>query len=258
VEKRIKIILFTRIKALAGCVLEQLSEKKLAADAIFIEKRNAAGVGKRARNILKKQGFIALLKEIFSYSLNRLKLKKNSKLTSINYYKEFCSSIYFFERFNSKECIEKLKETGADIVIVAGAGILSKELLEQAGIFFINAHPGLLPYYRGVDVLQAAILNGDEPYVTVHRIDAGVDTGKILCTEKIPLAKNDTFDSLREKSIQIAGRMLAETVLKVNNGEPLEEKENRTELGKQYYMMNPKELKKAEEKLKLITARIGS
>jgi methionyl-tRNA formyltransferase len=257
-DKKIRIVLFTRIKPLAGCVLEKLNDFGLEADAVFIEKRNSAGILKRAKKILKYRGLISLIKEVFSFALSRTGLKKESKRVSVSYYRNFCSRIFYFEKFNSMECIEKLKEENADVVIVAGAGILSENLIKEAKKFFLNAHPGLLPYYRGVDVLQAAVLNGDEPYVTLHQIDAGVDTGSILGIEKIPLEKGDTFNSLREKSIEIAGKMIAETVVRINNGEPLEEKENNKELGRQFYMMTPEVLKKAEKKLKNLISRIDS
>lgn len=246
------IVLFTRIKPMAGAFLEELAKRNIKPAAIFIERRKPAGVISRMRKLYNRQGIFQLLKEISAFTLAKLGMKRRSEWTSINYYRKFCDNIRYFDSFNSPECIKELKAIPADIVLLAGAGILKAEIINSARMFFINAHPGLLPYYRGVDVLQAAILNGDAPYVTVHKVDSGVDTGAILDVKEIPIEKGETFDTLRAKAIEIAKELACGIVEKYINSEHVDEKENLKEKGKHYFMMKKDELKKAKEQLRKI------
>src|SRR5689334_2236181 len=54
--------------------------------------------------------------------------------------------------------------------------ILGPEVLALARLGAINAHPGMLPRYRGVGVVTWAVQNGEpEVGVTVHHMDEGID-----------------------------------------------------------------------------------
>jgi len=61
----------------------------------------------------------------------------------------------------------------------------------------INVHPSLLPHYRGSSPIQQAILDMvPETGVSVQRIALEMDTGDLLCAEKIPLTGRETTGSL--------------------------------------------------------------
>ena len=75
---------------------------------------------------------------------------------------------------------------GADIVFLRGCGIIRRMVLEAPKVGVLNAHYGSLPKYRGVYATEWAVLNGEAPYVTMHFVDAGVDTGAILATKAVP------------------------------------------------------------------------
>jgi methionyl-tRNA formyltransferase len=47
------------------------------------------------------------------------------------------------------------------LILLGGARILKRPILECARLAVLNAHPGLLPAYRGVDVIPWALHNGD-------------------------------------------------------------------------------------------------
>ena len=48
-----------------------------------------------------------------------------------------------------------------DLAVHAGAGILRAPLLALPRLGTLNAHMGVLPYYRGMNVAEWAVLNGD-------------------------------------------------------------------------------------------------
>jgi methionyl-tRNA formyltransferase len=249
----LKIILLTRIKPAAGIILKSLAEKNISVSAVYIERRNAGGILQRIKKIYKKQGLLLLLKELSNALWSKIHISQRANLTSLSYYRNFCSKLFFFEDFNGADCINMLSRAEPDIVILAGTRIIHDGVLKTAKMCFLNSHPALLPYYRGVDVIPACILNGDKPHVTIHKVDAGVDTGKILETREIPLEPGDTIDSLRQKAVDLAGVLMSEVVYKLVNNIPVAERENKKELGKQYYMMSAKQLKEAEKKLRKIT-----
>ena len=72
----------------------------------------------------------------------------------------------------------------------------------------VNVHGALLPSYRGPHVLQWAIINGEtETGVTLHYVDAGIDTGPVIAEERFPIGPEDDAPSVREK-LRVAGSRL--------------------------------------------------
>jgi len=79
-------------------------------------------------------------------------------------------------------------------------------LFPQGGI---NAHPSLLPKYRGPTPIPAAIINREaETGLTIQRLAAEMDSGDILAQEKVPLSGRETTASLSEAMAQKAAELL--------------------------------------------------
>ncbi len=83
---------------------------------------------------------------------------------------------------NTPEFVAWVQSCRPDLNIsVSYDQILRRPLLESARLGFINCHAGKLPYYRGRNVINWAIINNEsEVGLTVHYIDAGIDTGDII------------------------------------------------------------------------------
>lgn len=79
----------------------------------------------------------------------------------------------------------------ADVLVLAGTGIVPAELLKLPSLVTLNAHPGLLPWVRGVCPLEHALLRGVPLGVTVHAVDAGIDTGPIVRRALLPVTSDD-------------------------------------------------------------------
>ena len=98
------------------------------------------------------------------------------------------------------------KEHDAQAVVEAGClTVLAGELLNYYQNKIINLHPALLPKFGGVGMwghhVHEAVLAAKEKEsgCTVHLVDSGCDTGKILVQKKVPVMENDTPDSLYER-----------------------------------------------------------
>ncbi|MEM9951212.1 MAG: methionyl-tRNA formyltransferase [Chloroflexota bacterium] len=117
--------------------------------------------------------------------------------------------------------IDRLREWDADAYVVAAFGqILPQELLDIPAYGSINVHASLLPRWRGAAPIHAAIRAGDdETGITIMVMDAGLDTGPMLSKRSIPIADNETGQSLHDKLAQIGGELLIETLPKYFSGE---------------------------------------
>ena len=76
-----------------------------------------------------------------------------------------------------------------DVLVLAGTGIVPAALLAIPSTVTLNAHPGLLPWVRGVCPLEHALLRGVPLGVTVHAVDRGVDTGPIIRRVLLPVGE---------------------------------------------------------------------
>lgn len=96
---------------------------------------------------------------------------------------------------NNEMCLQNLKTLNPDIVIVNGTRIISNKILNCITAEFINMHVGITPKYRGVHGGYWALVNNDKKNfgVTVHVVDSGIDTGKILYQTIISTDKKDNF-----------------------------------------------------------------
>lgn len=108
---------------------------------------------------------------------------------------------------NDPETIEIVRQTKADVVVVNGTRILSKRLLAAVSVPILNTHAGITPLYRGVHGGYWALANGDRANcgVTVHLVDAGIDTGGILYQTRIEPTRRDNFATY--PSLQLAAAL---------------------------------------------------
>jgi methionyl-tRNA formyltransferase len=71
--------------------------------------------------------------------------------------------------------------------------ILRPPVIEQLPERLVNLHIALLPYNRGADPTLWSVLESTPAGVTIHHIDAGVDTGDIIAQREVALADDDTL-----------------------------------------------------------------
>jgi len=110
--------------------------------------------------------------------------------------------------------LEQLAAWQPELITVAAYGqILPKPMLDLPRLGCINVHTSILPRYRGAAPIQWAILNGDaETGVTIMQMDAGLDTGNILCVERTPIDASDNAQTLHDRLARIGGELLVRTI----------------------------------------------
>ena len=99
-------------------------------------------------------------------------------------------------------------------IIVVGYGrIIPQWMLDLPPLGNINLHASLLPKYRGAAPIQWAIANGEiVTGVTTMRIDAGLDTGDILLQQELPIAPEDTAETLAPRLASIGAALVVQTL----------------------------------------------
>lgn|SRR5574341_322046 len=88
-------------------------------------------------------------------------------------------------------------DDSCDIYLVLGAGILSPGCV--LGKKIINCHPGIIPACRGLDSFKWAILDMKPLGITLHHIDAQVDSGEIISVIPTNVYLTDQLTSLARR-----------------------------------------------------------
>lgn len=121
------------------------------------------------------------------------------------------------------ERAEKLNEILAhhkvDFIILAGyLSILKASTIKAYEKRIVNIHPSLIPKYCGEGfyghhVHEAVLENGErESGATTHFVDEGVDTGRIIYQETVPVLEDDTVESLSKRVLGVEHTLLVKTV----------------------------------------------
>jgi methionyl-tRNA formyltransferase len=141
---------------------------------------------------------------------------------------------------NGPDAIDLLQRSRPDLLVLGGTRIIRRRVLAIPRLGTVNAHMGLLPNYRGMNVSEWSAFNGDPVGVTVHFVDEGVDTGDILSTEVIDVTDCPSIQRLRAKVGRQQFQVLARCVRTLTDGsEPRPMAQGLSE-GKQYYVMHPR------------------
>jgi methionyl-tRNA formyltransferase len=121
---------------------------------------------------------------------------------------------------HNEEFRSRLSTIHPDAIIVVGYGrIIPQWMIDLPRFGNINLHASLLPKYRGAAPIQWAIARGESMTgVTTMRIDAGLDTGDILLHQEVPIAPDDTAETLDLRLAAIGAALMVETLQRLSAG----------------------------------------
>ena len=123
-------------------------------------------------------------------------------------------SVYQPRKIREPECVETLRKYNADVMVVIAFGqILPGTILEMTPYGCINVHASLLPKYRGAAPIQWSIIEGEAVTgVTTMQMDEGLDTGDMIMKKEVPIAEDETGESLHDKLAEAGAALCVETL----------------------------------------------
>ncbi|MBE7711860.1 MAG: hypothetical protein E7Z92_06965 [Cyanobacteria bacterium SIG31] len=203
-------------------------------------------VGVLRKDSVKYPRFLRWLKDMFNPSIE------------YNYIKSYNLPELYSRGVNTEDFRKKLLNLNPDVVLVGSWGEkFEKATFDIPKIATINAHPSLLPKYRGPNPYFWVIRNQEQTSgVTFHLMDEGFDTGAILAQEEVKIYPSDTGKSLKDKTVLVARGAVCELLKALNEDIiiPLQQREDKAS-----YYSHPEGLeldfkKTAEENYALIRA----
>lgn len=116
--------------------------------------------------------------------------------------------------------LKELNKRNVEFIVLAGyMRIIGETLLKAFPMHIINLHPALLPSFPGAHGIADAYNYGVKVFgITIHYVDEGVDTGKIIDQFSFHIEDSDDLDSVETKIHQLEHMYFPLTIGRVING----------------------------------------
>ncbi len=222
-NKQLRVVVAMTDEGIVGReVLEQFGARGITVVAVIVEKSERA---EREKSYLKNDFYAP---PSFTELMAR-----------------FPTEVVLVSNLNSEESGNAITRLAPDLVLLDGSVIVKERIFSLAKLGALNAHPGLLPEYRGVDSVRWSIYHGDPVGATCHFVDSGIDTGPIVLREVVLYALGESLLTIRVRVMRICARLLVDAVVGLSDGtlrgvsQPQEGK---------YFSWAPKEVQEAVEK----------
>lgn len=140
---------------------------------------------------------------------------------------------------NAPDSIEQLKQWSPDLIIFSGGNILRKQLLAVPRLGVLNVHLGMLPEIRGMSTPEWSLLKRVPVGVTIHYVDAGIDTGPILQRYEFPDPVHcESLSHLRNRLIAFGIEKIGEVVAALDHGTIVATPQSDLEKDNQFFVMH--------------------
>ena len=138
--------------------------------------------------------------------------------------KKYCSDYeidYLMNKnINSKEFLEVIAQYNCDLFVSMSFNqIFKNTILNMPRLKTINCHAGKLPFYRGRNILNWALINDEKEFgITIHYIDDGIDTGDIILQKSFPITDSDNYSTLLVRAYEGCALLLYKSIKKIKAG----------------------------------------
>lgn len=207
-DKKFRVILLTH--GGAELVLERLLDLEgIEVVGVFVETETTPQRGwrEKLRRSIRYDGWAATASKLAGQLLGR-RAGADAAAADTDTLREMSAShgvpFQLVANYHTDEAAELMRATRADLGVIYGTNIIRKSVFSIPRLGSINLHQGLAPFYRGGPPVFWELYNGErELGLTVHFVEAKVDTGAVLLQETVPLAYDDAhgddFDAFIEE-----------------------------------------------------------
>jgi methionyl-tRNA formyltransferase len=129
--------------------------------------------------------------------------------------------VHEFPHINHPDVVTLARELKPDILAVFGTSLIRGDLLKEGRLGIANLHGGLSPEYRGADCTFWALYNREPEKIgcTLHWIDAGIDTGRLIAHVSPEIKPDDDELCLFWRSVENSAGVYAEFLARTAAGE---------------------------------------
>lgn len=112
------------------------------------------------------------------------------------------------------EALADFEALNADIAVVVAYGlILPQAILDAPKHGCLNIHASLLPRWRGAAPIHRAIMSGDaETGVCIMQMEAGLDTGPVLLSERLSIEAEETTGMLHDRLSDLGAQLIVKAL----------------------------------------------
>ena len=123
------------------------------------------------------------------------------------------------ENVNSDEFLERIKKYDVDLFVSMSFNQIFRErTINFPPLKIINCHAGKLPFYRGRNILNWALINDEKEFgITVHFVDEGIDTGDIILQKTFLITDKDDYSTLLNRAYTGCADVLFEAIKQIQN-----------------------------------------
>lgn len=115
-------------------------------------------------------------------------------------------------------------------VVVAYGQIIPQAILDLFPHGILNLHPSALPKFRGPSPIEATILAGEQPAVSIIRLTAAMDAGDIAASQQLPVGPNPpTAPELYQIAGEMGAKLMCQAVRAVFDGSAVFSPQSQTE-----------------------------
>lgn len=135
-------------------------------------------------------------------------------------YGAFAEAVVQVSSVNAPSVAEHLRQHKIEILVLGQSGIVPESVLAAPRTGTINAHPGWLPDYRGIDCAAWTILDGRFDLVgsSLHWVDRGIDTGGIIRRRAYRWRGDESLRTLEARLYDDCVELLVEAVADIRRG----------------------------------------
>lgn len=172
--------------------------------AVVLERRSTASLVSRLRVSIRQDGVRSTLGRLLRRRHFRLSQRPGCRSEGVTRdVVSFCTErsipLVIVDDLNNAAAVDTIRALQPDLAIHAGAGILRAPLLAVPRLGTLNAHMGILPRYRGMNVAEWAQFEGGPVGCSVHLIAPGIDTGDIVCVRPVNVDDVASIAALRQR-----------------------------------------------------------
>jgi folate-dependent phosphoribosylglycinamide formyltransferase PurN len=196
-----KVVILTSNNRSGKAVFNKLKKEiqNIEINVIREEQNNSKHLLKRR---IKKSGILKVANQLVFQTIivKLLNFASKSRIEELTSKLDFSyipnEFIFSVNTVNNHEVINQIIKINPDLVIVSGTRIIKKNIINGIKLCpIVNIHSGITPEYRGVHGMYWALKN-KQPLLagcTLHHVDAGIDTGKIISQVNCTFTSEDSF-----------------------------------------------------------------